>query len=317
MSEFIDDCKNAIVHNINVLSVDQQILEERRICEIKEYISFMVDDLLREYGRELDAYELLSIISENISHHDSSVYSDALEINRGRLRSYSDSVSSFDRFLHCDLLLELLNNLGISISEDSFLLPKKLNETFIYVKNSFADEAYDVFSQSFDDPRVRYADNFKSAVLALDNSLADYCLLPFEESGGKRIRTVEEIIFKNDLKINSVTPVFGFDGSADMKYALISKRFAKFQQQKDDDRYLEIRLCLDKQIDLSELLFISKICGLGVYRIDTVYFDTEDGVSPYVSVVFRSENNDFTTLLVYLTLYTQNYSIVGLYKNLE
>ena len=185
------------------------------------------------------------------------------------------------------------------------------------VENAFADEAYDVFSQSFTDPRVRYAENFKEILVALEQRTAAYCLLPLEESGGKRIRSVEEIILKNDLKINGVTPVFGFDGSADMKYALVSKEFCKTSRERGDDRYLEIRMSFDTKVQLAEIFSAAYNTGLSVYRVDTSYLDSDDGTSSYITLVFKSDNTDFTKLLVYLTLYTQSYVIVGLYKNLE
>ena len=213
--------------------------------------------------------------------------------------------------------METVKSKRLTISEDDFLLSRRLNESFVYVKNPFADEAYDVFSQSFTDPRVRYAQNFKEAISFLDNGTASHCLLPFEEGGGKRIRSVEELIFKYDLKINAVTPVFGFDGSADMKYAMVSKGFTKLARRKDDDRYLEIRLTIDDCTDISELFSIAKATGLGTYKIETLYFDTDEGVLPYISVVFKGTNGDFAPILVYLTLFTQSYTIVGLYKNLE
>ena len=316
MIEYRDSFESTIINNLSALSDEQLVIRERRICELNELLSNIINKVLPEYGYDLDAYELLSIISESIPIHKGSVPENSLLINKQRLLSYSDSEASFDKVIYCELLLEILRNRSISIKEDDFLLQSKLNETFVYIKNGFSDEAFDVFSQSFKDPRVRYAESFKESISLLDASIADYCLLPFEEGGGKRLRTVEEIIFKNDLKINAITPVFGFD-AADMKYALVSKTFARSLPKKDDDRYLEIRLSLDGNTDFSELFTVSKVFGLSIYRMDTVSFDTEDGNVPYVSIVFRNENRDFTSLLVYLTLFTQSFSLVGLYKNLE
>ena len=188
-------------------------------------------------------------------------------------------------------------------------------ETFVYVKNQLSDEAYDVLSQSFSAPRLRYVTGIREAVKAVNDGDAGYCLLPLEERGGSRLSSVTELIFGNDLKINAVTPVFGQDGSADMKYALVSKCFTVHEIQPDDDRYLEIAISLDSAVD--ELLFAARSYNATPYRVNTVVFYTEDGPKPSYSIVFKDDAKDFTPLLTYLTLYYDDFIPIGLYKNLE
>ena len=125
------------------------------------------------------------------------------------------------------------------------------------------------------------------------------------------------MIYRSDLKITSVTPVFGFDGSLDMKYALVSKTLLPPDYSREDDRYLEIRLPTDSDTTLSELLAVADSYGIGVYRINTASYHTEAGERSSYSVVFKSEGGNFATLLVYLTLFVYDYTPVGIYKNLE
>ena len=186
-----------------------------------------------------------------------------------------------------------------------------------YVKNALADEAYDVFSQQLSDPRVKYSSTLNDAVRLVSSGEAEYALLPLEERGGARLASVAELLFREDLKINSVTPVFGFEGLADMKYALVSKHFTIPEILPDDDRYLEIRLRADSSVSASELFSAAESLGAFPYRINTLTFDTEDGAYQYYSVVFRDDGKDFTSLLVYLTLFSGAYTPVGIYKNLE
>ena len=125
------------------------------------------------------------------------------------------------------------------------------------------------------------------------------------------------MLFKYDLKIASVTPVFGFDGSADVKYALVSKHFKIPNVAVDDDRYLEIRLRADGSISLSSLFFAAEMLGASVYRINTVQFDSEEGEFSYYTIVFKDEGSDFSELLIFLTLFAGYYTAIGIYKNLE
>ena len=119
------------------------------------------------------------------------------------------------------------------------------------------------------------------------------------------------------MKIASVTPVFGFDGMADVKYALVSKRFKIPEVAVDDDRYLEIRLRSDGQLSLSHLFSAAEMLGASVYRINTVRFDSEEGGFTYYTIVFKDVECDFSVLLVFLTLFAGSYTAIGIYKNLE
>jgi hypothetical protein len=144
-----------------------------------------------------------------------------------------------------------------------------------------------------------------------------YALLPLEERGGVRLPTVAEMILRGDLKINSVTPVFGLDGSADMKYALVSKNFRPTVTSLGDDGYLEIRFEASSDTSLAELVMVSECLGARIYRLNTVTLRDDDGESTYYSVVFCDDGRGFVSLLAYLTLFVPDAITVGMYKNLE
>ena len=185
------------------------------------------------------------------------------------------------------------------------------------MKNRLSDEAFDVFSQNFPDATVSYAETLRQAAESVAEGKKEYAILPLEEKGGARLASIAALLYKYDLKIASVTPVFGFDGSADVKYAMISKSFMLPDILEDDDRYLEIRLRQDSSVPLSSLFLAAEILGASVYRINTVSFDTEEGQVAHYTVVFKDEGKDFSSLLVFLTMFVGSYTAVGIYKNLE
>lgn len=139
---------------------------------------------------------------------------------------------------------------------------------------------------------------------------------PFEERG-TRIPSVEELIFRGDYKINSVISVFGLDGNAEMKYALVSKNIYFCEYSFDDDRYFEIKVPFDSEGALSSIVTCAEEFNVKIHRVNTLSFKTEDGDKNYFSVVLKSEGNDFTRLLMYLVLFLPEYIPVGIYKNLE
>ena len=294
------------LYNLKSLSSESAVLSIRRSCEISEMCDIAAAILTEYFKDGLGIYEILSIFSEDMSLVANTDVEGA---------SYISKIS--DRVTFCALLLERIRGLGISLTEESFLPALKQEETFVYVKNPLSDEAYDVFSQDFSDPRVRYVGTIKEAVKAVNDGEAAYCLLPLEERGGARLSTVTELIFGNDLKIDSVTPVFGQDGFADMKYALVSKVFSIPKVEEDDDRYLEICLDVSGAVSLSEILTAANSFGIEPYRVNTVVFYTEDGQRTNYSIVFKGEGKDFSDLLIYLTLFCGAYVPIGIYKNLE
>lgn len=303
--------------NISKISKKQSFAEEQRICELSELADSAVEFAVSMAKDGYGIYEILSLIADGVSMDGKFFHSSLQRENAERISSYLEMVSAYDKIVFSELFAEKIKSRGIVLSELDFLPSEKCDETFTYVKNPLADEAYDVFSQEFSNPRVSYSKNFSEAAKAVSDGEYEYVLLPLEERGGSRLSAVAAILFKEDLKINSVTPVFGFEGLADMKYALISKHFSVPEFLEDDDRYLEIRLRADSSIPLSELFFAADALGCSVYRVNTISFDTEDGPLPYYSVVFRDIGKDFTMLLVFLTVFSGAYTPIGIYKNLE
>lgn len=303
--------------NISKISEKQSYIEEQRICELSELADSAVDFAVRMKEDGYGIYEILSLIAEGVCIDGKAFHSELQKENAERISSYIQMVSAYDKIIFSELFLEKIKSRGFVLSELDFLPTESGKETFTYVKNPLADEAYDVFSQEFSNPTVSYSRNLSEAAKAVSGGEYEYALLPLEERGGSRLSAVAAILFKEDLKINSVTPVFGFEGLADMKYALVSKHFSVPEFLADDDRYLEIRLRADSSISTSELFFAADALGCSVYRVNTISFDTEDGPLPHYSVVFRDIGKDFTELLVFLTVFSGAYTPIGIYKNLE
>ena len=316
MSEdMIFSIHDAVVSNLDRLAREHSVLSEQRLLELHDVALPMAEASVGLLDDGFGVYEMLSVISEALTLGEypmSEHNSDSLEA----LVSVSlDTLVLTDRVYLTELYTRLLSDLGHGITECGFLPSVAGGETFTYVRNSFSDEAYDVFSQDFDDPTVRYYKTFRDCARAVTSGEVTYCLLPLEEKGGVRLHTVSEIIYRNDFKINSVIPVFGQDGNADMKYALVSRGFTVPERNEDDDFYLEIRLGADSP--LSEVLSAADSFGMSVYRVNTLTFDTEGDRETYFSVVIKGGERDFSTLLTYMALFLRDFVPVGIYKNLE
>lgn len=315
--DMIFSTDEAVLSNLDRLSREHSAVSEQRLLELYGIASPMARATLELFESGLGAYESLSILSEILTLGEYSLSEYNTDTHKHFISRSITALRNTDKAYLVELYLKSLHEVGRGLNERDFLPPHSMPETFTYVRNSLSDEAYDVFSQDFDDPKVRYSHNFRDAASAVSSGEVTYCLLPLEERGGVRLHTVSELIFRNDFKINSVIPVFGVDGNADMKYALVSKSFTVPKREEDDDTYLEIRLGVSIDSPLAELFSAVEHFGMSVYRVNTVTFDTEGERETYLSVVIKSTEGDFTPILTYMTLFLRDFVPVGIYKNLE
>ena len=303
------------IDNISSISQRQSELQEMRVIELHELADLFFAPISELINDGMSISEIFTYIAEYLVLPLDQVHSSALEFNLHRLTHYASLLSSMDKSVFSDFLTERIKRAGISVTEKDFLSVNDSPQTFVYLKNPLSDEAYDVFSENFSDPRVRYAASLKDVAKAVFDGDVTYGLLPLEEGGGERLHSASELIFRYDLKINLVTPVFGLDGSSDMKYALVSRKYYVPSMEPGDDAYLEVRV--DSNTSLSELLCASDYFGATVYRIKSESFEFDADKENCYSLVLKKDGGDFGKLLAYLTMFIKTCVFVGIYKNLE
>lgn len=305
------------LENLELYTVRQSKLSELRLLEVADIAVSLAELSVQLLRGGIPLYELLSMIGEELAFGTYSPHTSALGDSLSHLRYTMSQLSRGDLAALSSLYLSELARRGVDVSEDSFLPAERGSQLIAYVKNSFSDEAYDVFSQDMRSPRVSYMRNFGECAMALDKGEVGFCLLPLEERGGVRLPTVLELIYRYDFKINAVTPVFGFDGNADLKYALVSRHFTVPKRKAGDDRYLELRTSATSGASLPELLMAFEYFGLDVYRINTVTLGIAAESSTHYSLVLRDGGDGFVGALAYLALFNHDTVPVGVYKNLE
>ncbi len=315
--EYVFDADDVTIRNLNELSVARAMLDERRILELRDIVAKMVDVSLLLLEDGLSIYEILSFFVDGIVIGDYPIHINHEDDCREALNALTRTTHNMDQTLISEIYVDSMRESGLLLTERDFLPSKDALEVLTYVKNQYSDEAYDVFSQDFREPKVLYSLSFRECVQAITSAEAGYCLFPLEEKGGARLHTIAELIYRNDLKINSVTPVFGFDADADIKYALVSNHFTVPECTVGDDRYLELRLSASQVPSISDILSSASLLGMSVYRVNTVTFDTEGDENTFFSLVLRDGGRDFTPFLTYLALFAPDAVPVGIYKNLE
>lgn len=307
---------SANVDNLDALSRDSSLLDERRVLELGDCADSAALLTLGLIDSGLDLYAVLSLVADRLDFGSSPIHDSGDQLFGEYLRYIREGTIYADRAIFTHMFLSSLRERGFTISEWNLLSADSLGNSVAYVRNALSDEAYDVLSDDLARPTAKHYNSFRECADALSSGEVGYCLLPIMERGGTRIHAVADLIYRNDFKINAVTPVFGSLGDADVKYALISKHFTHHKILPGDDRYLELRI---SQIgsSLPELIPTADFFGLSVFRADTITLYDGDFDTSHLSLVLRSVGGDFAGILTYLSLFLPDIVPVGIYKNLE
>ncbi len=300
---------SVIKQNLDALSASCHREAELRLCEWASLAESVADCYADWLSDGLTPMEALAAISS------------AMDEEQPPFGYGTDSrfafVRAYEQVSFCQMLADLLTRRGMALLEADFLPSEATSPAVAYVKNPYADEAYDVFAAEMPDLAVRYVSSFDEGVRQLLSGDVGYCLLPLEESGGLRLSTVERLLYRYDLRIGRVTPVFGPDGTADLRYALVCQTASAGPYSAEDDRYLELRLPLSGERALSELSVVAEVFSLSVYRLQTVSFGEGEDRDSYLSAVLCGQGRDFCAVLLYLSIFCREATVVGLYRNLE
>ena len=303
-------CLHSVIkENLDALAVSSAREAELRLCEWALVAEDAADCFFGWLRDGLTADEALAALSTALSEQEL-----PFGVHKDGVYTFA---RAYERSCFCRILLGLLAERGRPLGEGDFLPAEAVSPVVAYVRNPFADEAYDVFADEIFDLCVRYVSSFDEGVKLLLSGEVGYCLLPFEESGGLRLSTVERLLHRYDLRISRVTPVFGPDGTADMRYALVCQSATVTPYAREDDRYLELRLPLTGDNTLSDISVCAELFGLSLYRVQTVSFGEGEDRDFYLSAVLSGVGADFTAVLLYLAIFCREATVVGLYRNLE
>jgi|GEM_PF-2753614 len=292
------------------------VWDELRLCDLSLHAQAVADTVNELWRGGMRMQEIGALLSPCVRLPNASLSSDLPTVSMAPMRFRANLHRRADEIAFTQRLQQRIDTLGILQDPTTFLSVEEKRLDAALVRNLLSEEAFDVFSQERTELRAVAVASFSEAVELLRRGDVGYCLLPLEERG-KRLSTVEELIHRNDLKIVAVTPVFGFDGSAEMTYALVALSFEPVVVEEGDDLYLECTLPKDSTVSLSDVLLVAEGLGITVYRTDEVTYPSEEGRQAMHAFVLRDRTDTVTAFLWYISLFAPELTPVGLYKNLE
>ena len=185
----------------------------------------------------------------------------------------------------------------------------------IYQKNSYTNDAFLQFSEYLTGARASYAHSFPAACEAVYNKECEYCILPVENSVEGQLNGFFRLIERYELNIALSCEVHGNASERSTRFALLRHTPGPVMQADGADVFLEIGLPMGQMPDSTDLLLAAQLCGLKLYRIDSMPQVTAE--SRFLThCVFYTKDADLHAFLLYLAMEAPHYTYLGVYPHL-
>ncbi len=194
------------------------------------------------------------------------------------------------------------------------LLPSRApaQSRLTYVKNSYADEAYEIFSAHLPEPTVNYVDSFRAACAAVNNGESDYCILPYR-TASERLPSFFELAERHALRSVLLCRVFHTDGTDVTHFALYGR--APLPAEPDEERHLCFSMLCTDQALICRHLSAALTLSLHVEELRVLPAPTgEDALLCTMTV--RQTHHALFPWLAYLSAFAEGVTYHGYYKEL-
>lgn len=275
----------------NIIRADKVLLESY------EKLLPHIDDL-REYINKCDESD------------EEKIYEMLKEI-KGVLSESAENDIELNLFSECVLFLkyELLQDTSKKTEYQAYTVrdPQK-GAKIVYVKNSYSDYSYNVFSSHLNRAVVSYANDFSSACEEVYYSRAEYCILPVSSSKEGILQSFRNMIDKYDLKtvLKTNCPV----GDDYTEFALLSKNAEVIEMP--GDQFIEINTTIPEDNTLGKCLRMIERHAVEIIRIDSVPLKYADNKFSY-NILMKNKNKNIGEIIKRLDLYYPGYQLNGIY----
>ena len=171
-----------------------------------------------------------------------------------------------------------------------------------YVKNPLSDLAYDSFSLFFDKATVSYADDFVSVCEDVYHSLSDYAVLPVYSEKSGRLKSLNDLADKYELKKVLTCRVYSNTEDAETEFALFSKSCERVSGNRRKEVFFELSLPYN---DILKVMEYVRISGCDITRLNTT--------DERADICLELPENEITAMYIYLMLCLPDHEIKGIY----
>ncbi len=196
---------------------------------------------------------------------------------------------------------------------DFLSLRKNTAARIAYMKNAYADEAYDLLAPLLPSPTVSYTDSYRAACEEVSAREADFCILPYENAGGYLTAT-EAMAERYDLCRVGSCRVFHADGTDVTHFALYGRDFLSL----DAEAPCTLLYRFPYEEDVVIARHFAALAGFSVKVARFLAEASEDGDhAMQARITATVPKKTLIPFLTYLSAFTQESVICGLYKEKE
>ena len=295
----------APLENLRALSYEGAVLEEKRLYELSE-LAYFISKEIKEGSIALSSpYVFADAVAVRLKQEERKNSVDALyrdiQENVCTLSRYTD-LAAFSSFLAEGLFDKHFSPFPKRVE-------KRKSSRIAYVRASLSDGAYEKISHSVKDASVLYVGTAEEACAAVAAGEADYALLPVSYGQGERLLTVEKLISRYKMFVNTTVKAV----LSDEKEALFGL-FSLFPEPPvvSSKRELALKLTADSFDSLCRLVGFFSAFG---YVLKDFTLTPSEYERASARAVLGGEGND-GALWFFLSLSSCDFALLGSYYQL-
>ncbi len=213
---------------------------------------------------------------------------------------------------------------GCPISVSDFLYDEgePENSKIAYMRNSYSDAAYSVFSKGISGASVLYPSSFTAVCEEVYYGRAGYCILPYESSEEGVLSGFRRLISKYELKpVLTCSVVTDAAMQSTTRFALLAKNAMKMNTDglfhgKALHEYLKITVGGPQEKASLKVLGAASLCGLKCTKTESFPLPWDEG-SYSSSLTFSLSGGNPVPFLLYLSLEVPESEIEGVYTDVS
>ncbi len=229
------------------------------------------------------------------------LHREALEENKKYLPHVLGALARADRVALCRYIFLRLQSQGRAPTMADFLPAPALGSRIAYTRNNYSDEAFSAFAYDLPTPTALYTDDYDAACAAVRAGEASYCILPYRDAKGERVRTGLALLQSYDLMVCAICSVRDGEDNT-LLYALCGTS----PMLRSSKKTLLLHLQDFPHSRTGEFLDAAALLGL---KTEEMQFGRD------MTVMLYSEG-DPVPFFIWLTLFAPTYRLDGLFYDI-
>lgn len=258
---------------------------------------------------KLTVSEIVNVLASN---------SQNLEQISSDFKKLTLSASPNDDFAFCEALCK--SNLKKEVQNAIFIgsdepTPAGAHSKISFVKNRFNELAYEKLSKGITNPKPEYVSSFVESCENITDGTSEFCILPISNSTDGHMKSFYSMLDRYELKISASTDID--DDIGTVKYARIARACKPIDLKDKNAKYLfEFSVISSDGEFLAPLLTVANLAQAMPINIDSIPVEYASHLKRFF-FTFSLTPQNATPFRLYVALKFQNYTPIGIYKEIK